>query len=105
MLRRAASVQHLRIVRRLRRRLDRDRLDGAAVGLGAAMRGALRDHDEVARFHLHFLVVQPDRAGAVEDVLNLVGVGCMCLPTLPSWIEMVMPSAATNSLERMPVPE
>src|SRR6185437_4659596 len=41
------SVQHLRIIRRLRRGLDRDRLDVAAVRLGAAMRGALRDYDQV----------------------------------------------------------
>ena len=31
--------------------------------------------------------------------------GCRCLGTLPSWIEMVMPSADTNIFERIPVPE
>src|SRR5436309_287550 len=67
------------VVGRLRRRLDRDRLDGAAVGLGAAMRRALRDDDEIARFHLHFLVAEPDRALALEDVLDLVGVGVQML--------------------------
>src|SRR5215510_9932045 len=69
------SIQQLHIIGRLRRGLDRDCLDGAAVGLGAAMRRALGDDDEVARLHPHFLVAEPDRAGAVEDVLNLVGVG------------------------------
>ena len=29
----------------------------------------------VARLHLHFLVAQPDRSGAVEDVLEFIGVG------------------------------
>src|ERR1700755_2784889 len=68
------SVQQLGVIRRLRRRLDRDRFDGLAVGLGAAMRRALRNDDQIARLHLHFLVAEPDRAGAVEDVLDLVGV-------------------------------
>ena len=44
-------------------------------GLVPPCGGALRDHDEIARLHLHFLVAEPDRAGAVEDVLDLVGVG------------------------------
>src|SRR5882757_3882099 len=66
------SIEQLHVVRRLRRRLDRDRLDGgAAVRLGAAMRGAFRDDDEVARLDLHFLVAEPDRAGAFQDVLHL----------------------------------
>ena len=43
--------------------------------LGAAMRGALRDDDEVAWLDLDFLVAEPDRAGAFENVLDLVGVG------------------------------
>jgi len=72
---RPASVQHLGIIRRLRRGLDRDRLERPAVGLGAAMRGALGNHDEIAGLHCHFLVAEPDRPGAFEDVLDLVGVG------------------------------
>ncbi len=75
----APSIQQLRIIRRLRRRLDRDRLDGAAVGLGAAMWRALRNDDEIAGLHLHFLVAEPDRALAFEDVLNLVGIGVQML--------------------------
>src|SRR3982074_3329927 len=69
------SVQKLDVVRRLRRGLYRDRLDGAAIGLGAAMRRALRNDDKVALLDLHFLVAKPDRALAFEDVLDLVGVG------------------------------
>src|SRR3954468_19903878 len=70
------SRQHLGVVRRLRRRLEGDGLDRGAAGirLGAAMRGALRNHHEIARLHFHFLVAEPDRAGAFEDVLHLVGV-------------------------------
>ena len=41
-------------------------LNGAPVGLGAAVRGALRDDHEIARLDLHFLVAEPDRAGAFE---------------------------------------
>ena len=41
------SIQHLGIVRRLRRRLDGDGLDGAAIGLGAAVRRTLGDDDEI----------------------------------------------------------
>ncbi len=66
--------QHLDIVGRLRRGLDRDRLEGPAVGLGAAMGGALRNDHEIARLHPHFLVAEPKRPGAFEDVLHLVGV-------------------------------
>src|ERR1700752_2220229 len=69
------SVQQLHIIRRLRRRLDRDRLDGTATGLGAGMRRALGDDDEIARLHRHFLLAEPDRAGALEDVLDLMGIG------------------------------
>src|SRR6266700_8081821 len=69
------SIEQLDVVRRLRRRLDRDRLDrGAAVRLGAAMRGALRDDDKIAGLDLHFLVAEPDRARALKDVLHLVGI-------------------------------
>jgi hypothetical protein len=44
------SVQHLRIVRRLRRRLDRDRLDGAAAGLGYLIQQAEGVFDVAAVF-------------------------------------------------------
>ena len=32
-----------------------------------------------------------------------LALGCICFGTLPSWIEMVAPSAETNILLRMPV--
>src|SRR6267154_2559034 len=65
------SIQQLGVVRRLRRRLDRDRPERPPIRLGAAMCGALRDDDEVARLDLYFLVAEPDRPGAFEDVLHL----------------------------------
>src|SRR5665647_1957138 len=74
-LRGPPSVQHLDIIRRLRRRLDGDGFQRTSIGLGAAMRGAVGDDDEVAGLDLHFLVAEPDRSGAFQDVLDLVGVG------------------------------
>src|SRR3954453_15540160 len=69
------SIQQLHVVRCLRRRLDGDRLDrGAAIRLGPAMRGAFRDDDEISGLDLHFLVAEPDRARAFQDVLHLVGI-------------------------------
>src|SRR4029078_4082115 len=38
-----------------------------------------REYDEIPRLHRHFLVTEPDRAFAFEDVLNLVGVGMQML--------------------------
>src|SRR5882757_11423599 len=72
-----SSIQQLHIFRRLRRRFDRDRLECAAIGLGAALRRALGNDDEIAGFHP--LVAKPNRAGAVKDVLHLVGVGMQML--------------------------
>src|ERR1700724_4735815 len=67
-----ASVQQLGVVRRLRRRLDRNRLEWPAIRLGAAVRGPFGDDDQISRLHLLFLVAEPDRPGALDDVLQLV---------------------------------
>src|SRR6266404_4933285 len=71
---RRASLKQLGVVRGLRRRLDCDRLAQSPIRLGAAVRRTLGDDDEIARLHLHFLVAEPNRPGALEDVLHLVGV-------------------------------
>jgi hypothetical protein len=78
------SIQQLGIDRCLWRRFNRDHLERAAVRLGASMRGTLRDDKEVARFHLHFLIAEPDRSVAFEDVLHLIGIvmqmlGCIAV--------------------------
>ena len=57
--------QHLGVIRRLRRRLDRNRFDCPSVRFAAAMRRALWNHDEVARLHR--------RAGKSDDHLRRIG--------------------------------
>src|SRR5439155_1605377 len=51
---------------------------GSAAGLGYLIQqaeGIFDVADEVARLHRDFLVAEPDRAGALQNVLDLVGVG------------------------------
>src|SRR6478609_8066183 len=69
------SIQQLGVVRRLRRCLDRDRLDLSADRFCAAMCCPLGDDDEVAGLHRDLFVTEPDRTGALQNVLDLVGVG------------------------------
>ena len=88
--------------RRLRRGLDRDRLDGAAVGLvppcGVPFGMMTRSPGfTVTSLSPSQIVPLPSRMYWISLAL-----ACICLGGLPSWIEMVAPSTETNVLLRMP---
>src|SRR3954470_15821817 len=70
------------------------------VRLVAAMRRALRDHDEIARLDRYFLVAEPDRSGAFQDELHLVGVGMHVL----RHIAVLDRHRATGPLKRSAAP-
>ena len=80
----------------LRRGLDRDRLEVRPSAACAWCPSGSRPASP-AGSSPSVIVPVPSRINWISLVL-----GCMCLAKSPSWIEIVMPSAATYSLERMP---